>query len=766
MAEKIISPGVFTNEIDQSFLPAAVADIGAALIGPTVKGPAGIPTVVTSFTDFQNKFGDVVTSGSSKYQFLTSHAAEQYLQNSNTLTVVRILDGTFGPATADVASRLTGASGQISCSDGDDTGNDLTDGQFIRLIDASGSIKNYVMTDTADSGVATGVVITSTSDIGDATAGDTAGCPTENAVAFGINKASATQHAALTQLKAAIEHANGHNGSIICGTIATEADGIQGFTVSQLHSGSDGNLPITESLGSISAKRVGGGTNAFEGGSVAFQLKTIADGTIMNNASFPDAPQDANSDSHRVATVGVLTSGSVHNLRYEVSNVNNKKGTFTLAIRAGNDNNKRKQTLETFTGLNLDPNSPSYIGKAIGDQRQTVRTDGTTKYLQLSGSFPNKSKFVTVHNINNTVDYLDENGNVRVPAASMSLPNVGAGSGSRNGGFLGGSDGHCGFDALGKGQGFASSSKVNFYENIGTQTQGFSPTDLTTLDGGAAYSEALDLLSNQDEFDINLILVPGLIHNVHSAITNKVIDVCEDRGDCFTIIDPVLYGKNVSHATTEAEGKDSNFAAMYWPWVKVPDSRVAGTQRWVPPSVVLGGIYAFNDKVSHPWFAPAGLNRGGITTAIQAERKLTQGNRDTLYDSNVNPIATFPGQGVTVFGQKTLQKKSSSLDRINVRRLLIRVKKFIASSSRFLVFEQNTAATRRRFLGIVNPFLENVQSQSGLSAFRVVMDETNNTPDTIDRNQLVGQLFLQPTRTAEFIVLDFTVQPTGASFPE
>ena len=247
---------------------------------------------------------------------------------------------------------------------------------------------------------------------------------------------------------------------------------------------------------------------------------------------------------------------------------------------------------------------------------------------------------------------------------------------------------------------------------------------------------------------------------------SKVIDVCEERGDCFAIIDPVTYDKNVVDATGQAEGKDSNYAAMYWPWIQVPDTQLAGVNRWVPPSVVMGGIYAFNDKVAHPWYAPAGLNRGGIDVAIQAERKLTQADRDTLYDSNVNPIATFPGQGVTVFGQKTLQKKASALDRINVRRLLIKVKKFIASSSRFLLFEHNTAATRRRFLGIVNPYLENVQSQSGLNAFRVVMDETNNTPDTIDRNQLVGQLFLQPTRTAEFIVLDFTIQPTGAAFPE
>ena len=147
-----------------------------------------------------------------------------------------------------------------------------------------------------------------------------------------------------------------------------------------------------------------------------------------------------------------------------------------------------------------------------------------------------------------------------------------------------------------------------------------------------------------------------------------------------------------------------------------------------------------------------------------AKQKLTHTDRDRLYEGRVNPIATFPGQGVVVFGQKTLQAKPSALDRINVRRLLIRLKKFIASSSRFLVFEQNDSATRTRFLNIVNPFLESVQANSGLTAFRVVMDESNNTPDVIDRNQLIGQIFIQPTRTAEFIVLDFSVLPTGHHF--
>ena len=204
---------------------------------------------------------------------------------------------------------------------------------------------------------------------------------------------------------------------------------------------------------------------------------------------------------------------------------------------------------------------------------------------------------------------------------------------------------------------------------------------------------------------------------------------------------------------------------MYWPWVKIPDNSI-GRSVWVPPSVAVAGVYSLNDKVSHEWFAPAGLNRGLISNASMVERKLTQGNRDELYDSNVNPIVTFPGQGVTVFGQKTLQKKSSALDRVNVRRLLIKLKKFVASTSRFLIFEQNNITTRKSFLSVVNPYMEQVQAQSGLNAFRIVMDDTNNTADVVDRNILYGQIFVQPTRTAEFVVLDFTVQPTGATFPE
>jgi hypothetical protein len=298
----------------------------------------------------------------------------------------------------------------------------------------------------------------------------------------------------------------------------------------------------------------------------------------------------------------------------------------------------------------------------------------------------------------------------------------------------------------------------------GSNTQGFNLN--TSADSGSiVYKRAINAVSNPDEFDINMMVLPGVIHSIHPTVTNHAIDKVEDRADTFLVLDAAQYSDSVDTVIDNVKALDSNFVATYYPWVKVLDENT-NRPTWVPPSVVLPGVIAFNDEVAFEWFAPAGLNRGGLSDVLEAKTRLTHSERDKLYENRVNPIATFPGQGVVVFGQKTLQGKPSALDRVNVRRLLIALKKFIASTSRFLVFEQNTTATRNRFLNVVNPFLEDVQSNSGLSAFRVVMDDTNNTPDEIDRNRLIGQIFIQPTRTAEFIVLDFVVQPTGATFPE
>ena len=286
--------------------------------------------------------------------------------------------------------------------------------------------------------------------------------------------------------------------------------------------------------------------------------------------------------------------------------------------------------------------------------------------------------------------------------------------------------------------------------------------------GSYGYKQCLAALSNADEFDFNLITVPGVNYNDHPYVASLVIEVCENRGDAFYIMDIAhnqMAGAESIQTVIDLAGQfDTNYAATYYPWVKIQETN-SNKIMPVPPSVVMMSVFAANDKVSAEWFAPAGLNRGGIPTAVQVADRLSHTERDSLYENHVNPIAAFPGQGVVAWGQKTLQRNPSALDRINVRRLLIALKKFIASSSRFLVFEQNVSTTRQRFLNIVNPYLESVQQRSGIYSFKVVMDETNNTPDLVDRGILYGQIYIQPTRTAEFIVLDFNVMPTGASFP-
>ena len=224
------------------------------------------------------------------------------------------------------------------------------------------------------------------------------------------------------------------------------------------------------------------------------------------------------------------------------------------------------------------------------------------------------------------------------------------------------------------------------------------------------------------------------------------------------------YGETFANVLNSVSDKNTSYAASYWPWVQVIEPST-GQLVWVPASTVIGGVYAYNDSVAEPWFAPAGINRGGLSTVVRAERKLSQSDRDNLYTGKVNPIATFPGTGVVVYGQKTLQTRASALDRVNVRRLLIALKSYISQVANNLVFEQNTIATRNTFLSQVNPYLTSVQQRQGLYAFKVIMDDSNNTPDIVDRNELVGQIYLQPTKTAEFIYLNFNITPTGATFP-
>jgi hypothetical protein len=470
----------------------------------------------------------------------------------------------------------------------------------------------------------------------------------------------------------------------------------------------------------------------------AFTLETLSVGTIMNNAS--------------TATSGALASGSSANVRWEITSADTGSGYFSLIIRRGDDYQNSKTILETWNNLSLDPNQNNYIEYVIGNQTQNAVADPTTGnyYLQTTGSYTNNSNYVRVKSVAlPTPNYLNSFGQPQAQYTS-SIPVVG--SGSINGAFSG---------ATGVIYGSFGIAPLKMFENIpivtGDQTnniQGLLPEN---------YNIAINLLSNTDAYNFNTIYAPGITSQNATSQISAILTLAQNRGDNIAVVDLVGYGQSIGAVTTAAQSYDSSYGAAYWPWVQVKSAET-GKLNFVPASTMVPAVYEYNDKISAEWFAPAGFTRGGMSTVLQPERKLSVDDRNTLYQSKVNPIATFPGVGTVIYGQKTLQQKASALDRVNVRRLLIALKSYIGQIADNLVFEPNTQVTRNKFLNAVNPYLASVQQRQGLYSFSVVMDDTNNTPSVIDRNELVGSIYLQPTRTAEFIYLTFNILPTGVTF--
>ena len=806
--ERIVSPGVFTVEKDLSYLPQGIGQIGAALIGPTLKGPAFVPTVVEGYNDFITKFG-----GGYEQSYLP-YTAKSYLTNAGSATIVRVLGSGGYSLDFPVALVATGSYGKrlisvlhptfvVTSADTVDLFNKSTlasntSGSFVLTVSGAFTTDTSAFTGNAtdENGTPFSASIdpSSTSYIGDLYGYNPYGThAVYNYVAFG--KSASSSLAAFPATSLIIE-----TGS------AADWDFTQDY--------------LEASTPWITSQKIGAVTTDL------FRFHTLSHGIHSNYEV-------------KVGIANVRAAGTIAGSDY---------GDFDVIIRyvdqskiygspfTYEDDDLRPNVVESFK-CNLDPNSPRYIARVIGDRYVTITSAGK---VVVNGDYSNKSNFVrvevtdsvsnagtsptlvpfgfralktpipstftqpaaatlvtdqtsggayskrvyfgfdfgmtTTDNFNylkplpasnvtvgsNTDFYLgdyNQNAGANFPTATTAY------SGSVNltsntsidtrkfiVPFQGGFDGH----------------KPHLQKKTGTHivagnTQGFD-ISTSTAAGYTSYKKALDTISNSDEFDINMVALPGVVHSLHSPITSYAKTMVEDRGDAFFVMDAVGLDDNISTAISTVEGFDSNYVASYYPWVKILDMD-RNKPVWVPPSVVLPGVLAFNDRVAAEWFAPAGLNRGGLTEVIEVKTRLTHSERDELYEARINPIAVFPSTGVCVWGQKTLQGRPSALDRINVRRLLIAAKKFIASATRYLVFEQNTTQTRTRFLNIVTPYLESIQQRQGLYAFRVIMDESNNTPDIIDRNILYGQLFLQPAKTAEFIILDFNIQSTGAAFP-
>lgn len=793
MAEKIVSPGVFTRENDLSFLPQGISEIGAAIIGPTPKGPAFIPTLVTDYNDFVNKFGDA--DGKS----YVPYTVKNYLANSGRATIVRVA-GAEGYK-SDVLT-LNAKLSALSSTGSAISGYDLT--ALIAL--APVTSVNNVTDDWKITFATMSMDFTLSSGSYSYSLSYNPSSPNYITNVFGKTPGGSQFFYVYNEFESKISDfytkwyassSLGVNAAFTSMSVAVVNDGIDVFKASP----TDPDQYQLSSTPYIKSQTINGEQLSL------FYFETFNHGASDVKISIEDVKDPS-----------------------ELPN-SVKYGTFTVLVRAIDDTDARPNVLETFTGCTLDPTSPNYIARKIGDQWVEFATTDEGSKLVIHGDFPNNSKYVRVqmadgdipaaalpfgyaaidYAVNNVMNFPDlvtittqktntgdwnyrsylgfdftNEGNMSVILKPITMVTVGTIDASpafslenckHNDGagnevpfipglsitqvplksrkfsvpFVGGFDG---IDP--------TITRKMGDDITATNVMGFdcsSPTSTGTL----MFRKAIDAVSNPDEFDINMLVIPGLNMELHGSVLTYANTMCEDRQDTFFLFDVTALTSPISVAKSVVSSIDSNYSATYYPWVKVFDSN-NNKYMWVPPSVVMAGVIAFNDRVAAEWFAPAGLNRGGISSALQVYSRLTQAERDDLYENRINPIAAFVGQGVVAWGQKTLQAKSSALDRINVRRLLIKIKKYIASTTKYLVFEQNTNATRLRFLNIVNPYLENIQQRQGLYTFKVVMDETNNTPDVIDRNQMKGEIYLQPAKTAEMIIIDFNITRTGATF--
>ena len=800
MAERIVSPGVFIREKDQSYLASGIANLGGAIIGPTFEGPALVPTLVSSFNEYVQRFGALlgtVNFDATKHHY-TDEAVNSYFEGSGvggpSLTVVRVL-GTGGYAMS--SSILLSV-----------TSSTATSASLLLLPTSTGSV--------AFAGGISSVSFASGSEV-------------SGAASTGSNASFILIVSGTGAIFSASVSLDNDANNYITKVLGSSPSGEKAFYVAVDFKQSNEAYSATASLVVTSSVHtyIQSGS-AFDDTTVNYGFTKARTPWLQNNGA-----------SKNLFKFFTISDGDSTNQKFKIQIENLKyysveeRYRFDVVVKDyANDTDSLPSELERFTQVSCDSNDERFIARVIGDKYFTLDINDDRSE---NGTFPNKSRYiyVSMNTDSTTGDYVAQKSdypwgfgvvlkpiNASVPPPQYITSTLSGGdvrvhfgwehSGSGDSltpnkaylatpvvtavtdtAFVEGTDVFSMNSVTANGTAVAiadlSDTTRTPYLKFSIPLQGgFDGEDPYTvkkigtsitagnfygfdLSGGSTkgtklYKAAIDAISDPDEIDINLIVLPGIIKNLHSTLIDYLVTKVEARADCFAIVDPSVLAASIATALSDVNSLDTSYLATYFPWVRMG-------LRYVPPSVAVIGAYTQSDRLSEAWYAPAGLNRGGLASfgVTDVKLQLSHDNRDTLYEGRVNPIARFASQTgtpqVVVYGQKTLQQKASALDRVNVRRLVISLKKFIASASRFLVFEQNTTATRQKFLNIVNPYMETVQQKSGLTAFKVIMDESNNPADVIDRNQLVGQIYIQPTRTAEFIILDFVVLPTGATFP-
>lgn len=758
MAEIFVSPGVYVRERDFSYYVSSVGDSALALIGETKKGPAMRPTLMSNMGDFRETFGDLDPNKQVGY------AAKGYFKYANQAYIVRVLGADALRASWNVIPIATSGGTVLAtllCS-GDTT------------VELSSGGTQYEMSGNPIAADSTFFMVVS-------------GAASELIYSGSVSLTETTS-------PIYIETLFPRN--------TTPTNALNGLALNHVFSGAAVGEFLTTGSTSGSTSLVTGAPMKVSG------YKQARTPVIVGNTT------DSVSAGVALFTVYTLSDGNDANkdVKVTIENIDTTNNTFDLGVRKFSDTNASQQYLERFPKLSMNPTDTSFVARAIGDANTAGNPEGGDYetiskyiYIEMDADAPTNAIPYGHNRIVSPFSGLTGSTlNVKkaFPQFPVTSGYVGTTSTKRQilgvnfetidsdllmGGWASQWDLEASSDNYIKGFHLNSGASTTFYHTASAGTvftkatrkfvvpllggsDGWLSDQMTRdllADSGTTseitqYKAAIDTVRSTEDIDVNLLAVPGV--SVDTSIGTYATELVEERADCFYI------GDMPSEPTTAAGAVarisiDSNYVATYWPYVKIYDSDNSQDVTLPPTAQALEAI-AYTDQVSYPWFAPAGLNRGLLTDVIRAEYKLTQEDRETLYDGKVNPIATFAGQGIAIWGQKTLQTRTTALDRINVRRMMLYVEKIIAGAALYLDFEQNDETTWDRFKSLVQPILDLVKIKRGITDFRVIMDETTNTPDMIERGQMVGQIFIKPTKTAEVILINFNLMAQGATFEE
>jgi len=931
---KFVSPGVFVDEIDNSQLPEAPEGVGPVVIGRTARGPAMVPVQVNSFSDFVETFGNPVFGGgvpdawragpNSTAPTYASYAAQAYLRNQSPLTVVRLA------GIEDANPTALGGAGWETNSEAMDS-DPANGGAYGLFLVESGS--NLEALDTGSLAAifycSEGVVeLTGTLADGDTTASGTAGLflsdDTPHQYTAQVRDASGVTDKVVFNFnensKLYIRNVFNTNPTLV-NTFAGDNEKKYFLGETFDRNIADKLASGTKSLGVILGLATSEFTADIQQNWQEMPLSDASTGWFfsqdLGDQSLFNALAKQKLFKFETLSGGEWAQG---NLKISITSIkaspneDQPYGTFSVQVRKATDSDARVSPVETFSDVNLNPNSPDFIARRVGDSYRVW--DDDDKRYQTYGNYVNQSRYIRVvldssvdagttdpkflpfgvygptryqafQTVSGSTGSFDsyvvggssiprsladgtEKVNVGTLAltASFEFPEIPTKTNSNDSSLINQKDVYFGattnvanssrlqrdiVDYVRRKPGNADNLGVTGSLNYswvftlddvsgsnadgvlgtwisGSRASGSSITAqagntyesvldagfnkfTTMLQGGfegvdilerepfanrlllnqtspsdyayASIERAINTVADPDVVQCNMLSMPGV---TNEALTGKLLDVAETRGDALAIVD--LKGGyepetesteslsarlgSVSETITNLNNRNINnsYGCAYYPWVQITDTVTTGGSLWVPPSVAVLGTLASSQASSELWFAPAGFTRGGLTEGsagipvTNVRQRLTSDNRDDLYTANINPIAQFPAEGIVIFGQKTLQVTPSALDRINVRRMLIYVKRQISFIASRLLFDQNVQSTWGRFLGEVNPFLGSVKTRLGLMDYKVILDNTTTTPDLVDRNIMYAKILLKPAKALEFIALDFVVTRSGASFDD